>query len=97
MNALGLLLRMYVRGELDLLGDRLKIITDCVKDQVSSNQTFSFKKCNMPFLEGAETIKLWVFKATVSVSIHSLFFSTTFLHIHFVVISAHRFGAVRYF
>ncbi|KAK1552153.1 hypothetical protein Q3G72_011307 [Acer saccharum] len=33
LNALGLLLRVYVRGELDVFEDRLKIIADCVKDQ----------------------------------------------------------------
>ncbi|KAL5759637.1 hypothetical protein ACOSP7_018155 [Xanthoceras sorbifolium] len=35
LNALGLLLRVYVRGELDIFEDRLKIIADCVKDQAN--------------------------------------------------------------
>ncbi|KAE8023353.1 hypothetical protein FH972_009061 [Carpinus fangiana] len=33
LNALGLLLRLYVRGEIDAFGDRLKIIAGCVTDQ----------------------------------------------------------------
>ncbi|TXG56429.1 hypothetical protein EZV62_017742 [Acer yangbiense] len=35
LNALGLLLRFYVRGEVDVFEDRLKIIADCVKDQAN--------------------------------------------------------------
>ncbi|CAM8884388.1 unnamed protein product [Rhodiola kirilowii] len=33
LNALGLLLRVYVRGEIYVFRDRLKIISDCVKDK----------------------------------------------------------------
>ncbi|XP_059655930.1 uncharacterized protein LOC132302938 isoform X1 [Cornus florida] len=33
LNALGLLLRVYVRGEIDFFGDRLQILAGCVKDQ----------------------------------------------------------------
>ncbi|KAJ4711237.1 Tetratricopeptide repeat 38 [Melia azedarach] len=35
LNALGLLLRVYVRGELDVFGDRLKILAGCVTDQAN--------------------------------------------------------------
>jgi len=33
LNAVGLLLRVYVRGELDIFGDRLKILAGCLTDQ----------------------------------------------------------------
>ncbi|TXG56430.1 hypothetical protein EZV62_017743 [Acer yangbiense] len=42
LNALGLLLRVYVRGELDVFEDRLKIIADCVKDQANWNLVWYF-------------------------------------------------------
>lgn len=35
LNALGLLLRVYLRGELDIFEDRLKILASCITDQVS--------------------------------------------------------------
>ncbi|KAI9170257.1 hypothetical protein LWI28_025086 [Acer negundo] len=35
LNALGLLLRVYLRRELDVFEDRFKIIADCVKDQAN--------------------------------------------------------------
>nr|KYP69562.1 Tetratricopeptide repeat protein 38 [Cajanus cajan] len=35
LNAAGLLLRFYVRGELDIVGDRLKILAECLTNQVS--------------------------------------------------------------
>ncbi|XP_006483271.1 uncharacterized protein LOC102622285 isoform X2 [Citrus sinensis] len=35
LNALGLLLRVYVRGELDVFGNRLKVLADCVADQLA--------------------------------------------------------------
>ncbi|KAH9709305.1 tetratricopeptide repeat protein 38 [Citrus sinensis] len=35
LNALGLLLRVYVRGELDVFGNRLKVLADCVADQAN--------------------------------------------------------------
>lgn len=40
LNALGLLLRVYVRGELDVFGNRLKVLADCVADQVSIPSIF---------------------------------------------------------
>lgn len=33
LNAAGLLLRFYVRGELDIVGDRLKILAECLTNQ----------------------------------------------------------------
>ncbi|GMN41743.1 hypothetical protein TIFTF001_010962 [Ficus carica] len=33
LNSLGLLLRLYVRGEIDVFEDRLKILTSCITDQ----------------------------------------------------------------
>lgn len=35
MNALGLLLRVYLRGEINVFGDRLKILAGYITDQVS--------------------------------------------------------------
>ncbi|KAF5746666.1 Tetratricopeptide repeat (TPR)-like superfamily protein isoform 1 [Tripterygium wilfordii] len=35
LNALGLLLRVYVRGELRIFGNRMKVLSDCVSDQVN--------------------------------------------------------------
>lgn len=35
LNALGLLLRVYLRGELDIFEDRLKTLASCITDQVS--------------------------------------------------------------
>ncbi|KAI9111488.1 hypothetical protein K1719_017178 [Acacia pycnantha] len=35
LNAVGLLLRLYVRGELDFFGDRLKILAGCLSDQAN--------------------------------------------------------------
>jgi hypothetical protein len=35
LNALGLLLRVYLRGELDIFDDRLKTLASCITDQVS--------------------------------------------------------------
>ncbi|KAL5553986.1 hypothetical protein UlMin_041387 [Ulmus minor] len=35
LNALALLLRVYVRGEIDLFKDRLNIVTSCVADQAN--------------------------------------------------------------
>jgi len=35
LNAAGLLLRLYVRGELDICGDRLKLLAQCLTNQVS--------------------------------------------------------------
>lgn len=37
LNALGLLLRVYIRGGHDIFGDRLKNVASCLKDQVSAN------------------------------------------------------------
>ncbi|KAL6969524.1 hypothetical protein U1Q18_029236 [Sarracenia purpurea var. burkii] len=33
LNAVGLLLRVYLRGEIDIFGDRLKILAGCLTDQ----------------------------------------------------------------
>ncbi|KAL5122334.1 Tetratricopeptide repeat protein 38 [Glycine soja] len=33
LNAAGLLLRLYVRGELDIIGDRLKMLAECLTNQ----------------------------------------------------------------
>ncbi|KAI8527248.1 hypothetical protein RHMOL_Rhmol12G0061000 [Rhododendron molle] len=33
LNAVGLLLRVYIRGEIDIFGDRLKILAGCLTDQ----------------------------------------------------------------
>ncbi|KAL2349324.1 hypothetical protein Fmac_003324 [Flemingia macrophylla] len=33
LNAAGLLLRLYVRGELDIIGDRLRILAECLTNQ----------------------------------------------------------------
>ncbi|KAG5521108.1 hypothetical protein RHGRI_033614 [Rhododendron griersonianum] len=33
LNAVGLLLRVYIRGEIDIFGDRLKILGGCLTDQ----------------------------------------------------------------
>ena len=35
LNALGLLLRVYLRGELDIFEDRLETLASCITDQVS--------------------------------------------------------------
>ncbi|KAL9421323.1 hypothetical protein AB3S75_038818 [Citrus x aurantiifolia] len=35
LNALGFLLRVYVRGELDVFGNRLKVLADCVAEQAN--------------------------------------------------------------
>ncbi|KAK4261210.1 hypothetical protein QN277_004240 [Acacia crassicarpa] len=35
LNAVGLLLRLHVRGELDIFGDRLKILAGCLSDQAN--------------------------------------------------------------
>lgn len=35
LNALGLLLRVYLRGELDIFDDRLNTLASCITDQVS--------------------------------------------------------------
>ncbi|GAY36527.1 hypothetical protein CUMW_022700 [Citrus unshiu] len=40
LNALGLLLRVYVRGELDVFGNRLKVLADCVADQDAGFRTY---------------------------------------------------------
>ena len=34
LNAAALLLQLYVRGELDIVGDRLKILSECLTNQV---------------------------------------------------------------
>ncbi|KAE9459009.1 hypothetical protein C3L33_09074, partial [Rhododendron williamsianum] len=36
LNAVGLLLRVYIRGEIDIFGDRLKILGGCLTDQESA-------------------------------------------------------------
>lgn len=36
LNAVGLLLRVYLRGGINVFGDRLKILADCLTDKVSS-------------------------------------------------------------
>ncbi|XP_028793107.1 tetratricopeptide repeat protein 38 [Neltuma alba] len=37
LNAVGLLLRLHVHGELDVLGDRLEILAGCLSDQANWN------------------------------------------------------------
>ncbi|XP_014503742.2 uncharacterized protein LOC106764048 isoform X4 [Vigna radiata var. radiata] len=34
LNAAGLLLRLYVRGELDIYGDRLKLLAECLTNEI---------------------------------------------------------------
>ncbi|XP_019238541.1 PREDICTED: tetratricopeptide repeat protein 38 isoform X2 [Nicotiana attenuata] len=44
LNAVGLLLRVYVRGGINVFGDRLKILADCLTNKVSSEALFEYGK-----------------------------------------------------
>lgn len=59
MNALGLLLRVYLRGEINVFGDRLKILAGYITDQVSWDaQLFNIFSLSVFVFEKLDTSSL---------------------------------------